>query len=96
MKKTLLACLLAVASTTANADWNAGLSYINLSDSDDGMDMSLGGIVGHASYDYAISDKFTLVLLIGTNMEPVHLHLMEPLYWQLMEPLHLHLIDPPD
>ena len=35
-------------------------------------------------------------MLIGTNMEPVHLHLMEPLYWQLMEPLHLHLIDPPD
>ena len=61
MKKTLLACLLAVASTSANAEWNAGLSYINLSDSDDGMDMSLGGIVGHASYDYVISDKFTLV-----------------------------------
>ena len=36
------------------------------------------------------------LVLIGTNMEPVHLHLMEPLYWQLMEPLHLHLIDPPD
>ncbi len=30
------------------------------------------------------------LLLIGTNMEPVHLHLMEPLYWQLMEPPYLH------
>ena len=31
-----------------------------------------------------------VLLLIGTNMEPVHLHLMEPLYWQLMEPPYLH------
>ena len=29
-------------------------------------------------------------MLIGTNMELVHLHLMEPLYWQLMEPPYLH------
>jgi hypothetical protein len=32
----------------------------------------------------------TYPVLIGTNMEPVHLHLMEPLYWQLMEPPYLH------
>lgn len=61
MKKTLLACLLAVASTSASANWNAGLSYINLSDDDGGMDISLGGLVSHASYDYAISDRFSLI-----------------------------------
>lgn len=47
-----------------------------------------------ANLTYEQAGKY--LMLIGTNMEPVHLHLMEPLYWQLMEPLHLHLIDPPD
>ena len=45
------------------------------------------------SYTHSLTrSKSTLpvVLLIGTNMEPVHLHLMEPLYWQLMEPPYLH------
>ncbi|WP_181405213.1 outer membrane beta-barrel protein [Aestuariibacter sp. GS-14] len=61
MRKTLLACLLATASASANADWNAGLSYLNLSDSEEGLDISLGGIVGHVSYDYVVSDQLTIM-----------------------------------
>lgn len=62
MKKILLVCLFVVVLFFVNVDWNVGLFYINLFDSDDGMDMLLGGIVGYVSYDYVILDKFILVL----------------------------------
>ena len=68
MKKLVLGVFLASSSFAATAaesapstNWVGGISYINLSDEDDGLDISLGGIVGSLGYKIKSGDNFYLI-----------------------------------
>lgn len=68
MKKMVLGMLLASTSLTGMAaesassnKWVGGVSYINLSDEVEGMDFSLGGIVGSIGYKIESGDNFHLI-----------------------------------
>ena len=50
MKKLLLSALVLVFSSTANAEWVFGAGYVNMSDEDDGIDVSLGAVAGSVGY----------------------------------------------
>lgn len=50
MKNSLIALALLLFSLPASAQWVAGGGYINLSDDEDGVDVSLGGIYGSIGY----------------------------------------------
>ena len=50
MKKLLLILGVLVFSVPASAQWVAGGGYLNLSDDEDGVDVSLGGIYGSLGY----------------------------------------------
>ncbi len=50
MKRFLLATIILFFSIPASAQWVAGGGYINLSDSEDGVSVDLGGIYGSLAY----------------------------------------------
>ena len=69
--------LLASGSLTAMAaenepsnNWVGGISYINLSDEDDGLAISLGGVVGSLGYKIKSGNNFYLIpeVRIGTGI----------------------------
>ena len=67
-KKIVLGVLLASSSSVAMAaesgssdNWVGGISYINVSDEDDGLSISLGGIVGSLGYKISSGNGFYLV-----------------------------------
>ena len=67
MNKLVLGMLLASSSFTVMAaesepstNWVGGISYINLSDEDEGLDISLGGVVGSFGYKIKSGDNFYL------------------------------------
>lgn len=77
MEKLVLGMLLASGSLTAMAaenepsnNWVGGISYINLSDEDDGLDISLGGVVGSLGYKIKSGNNFYLIpeVRIGTGI----------------------------
>ena len=77
MKKLVLGMLLAspsfivmAAESEPSTNWVGGISYINLSDEDDGLDVSLGGIVGSLGYKIKSGDNFYLIpeVRIGTGI----------------------------
>ena len=69
-KKTLLAVLLAGSSFSSFANWVGGVSYINLSDESDGLEISLGGIAGSLGYKIESQDNFSFMpeVRIGTGI----------------------------
>lgn len=78
MKKIVLGMLLASSSLAAIAaesepsgNWVGGIGYINLSDEvEDGLDISVGGIVGSLGYKIKSGDNFYLIpeVRIGTGI----------------------------
>ena len=61
MKKFLIALALLVVSIPASAQWVAGGGYLNLSDDEDGVDISLGGIYGSIGYIIEGEGAFTFM-----------------------------------
>ncbi|RLV59394.1 porin family protein [Parashewanella curva] len=61
MKKTLLAIILAGFSTTAMAQWGAGVHYIGIMSNDSGPDVSLNGIQGSLSYRFDVGEGFDII-----------------------------------
>jgi len=68
MKKLVLWVLLASTTLTVVANennqsnnWVGGISYISLSDEEEGLDVSLGGIVGSMGYKAKFSDSFYII-----------------------------------
>jgi len=81
-KKSLLALSLLTLSLTASANWSAGAGYANLSDNNDGDDISLGVIYGSVAYEFAQEGSklsFMPELRLGTGVsdDNVSLHLEE-------------------
>lgn len=77
MKYSVLGMLLAVASSSLMAaeveptnSWVAGVSYMNLSDETDGVDISVGGVVGSLGYQFKSGENFYLVpeVRLGTGV----------------------------
>lgn len=77
MKKILLGMLLSSASLSAVATdnladnhWVAGVGYTNLSDDEDGLDISLGAIVASLGYKIKSSDNFFITpeVRLGTGI----------------------------
>ncbi|MGL4613904.1 MAG: outer membrane beta-barrel protein [Shewanella sp.] len=77
MKYTVLGMLLAVASSSLMAaeveptnSWVAGVSYMNLSDESDGVDISVGGVAGSLGYQFKSGENFYLVpeVRLGTGV----------------------------
>ncbi|GHB75348.1 hypothetical protein GCM10008107_26180 [Psychrosphaera saromensis] len=69
-KNTILAMLIAGTSFSSSANWVAGVSYINLSDVSDGLDVSLDGITGSLGYKIDSNEKFYFMpeVRIGTGI----------------------------
>lgn len=59
-KKAILAAAILGTSLSASANWELGVGYGNISDSEDGVDLSLGGLMVSAGYQYNVSDSVTL------------------------------------
>lgn len=58
MKKSLIALALTLGfAASANADWNIAAGYSNLSDSDDGIDISLNAITAGVGYEVEFADS---------------------------------------
>ncbi|MGL4939209.1 outer membrane protein [Shewanella sp.] len=77
MKYSVLGMLLAVASSSLVAaeveptnSWVAGVSYMNLSDESDGVDISVGGVAGSLGYQFKSGENFYLVpeVRLGTGV----------------------------
>ncbi|MBS3796452.1 outer membrane beta-barrel protein [Pseudoalteromonas sp. BDTF-M6] len=70
LKKTLLAVVLAGTSFASQANWQAGAGYMNLSDDDAGIDISLDGIYGSIGYKFDSGNDFYFMpeLRIGTGI----------------------------
>src|SRR5690606_7774161 len=62
LKKTLLAITLAGLSTSAFAQWEMSVGYVNLSDEvDDGVDFSLDALTASIGNQFPIYESFMLV-----------------------------------
>ena len=61
MKKTLLALVLAGTSFASQANWQAGVGYVNLSDSEGGDSISLNALVGSLGYKFKTGDKVSII-----------------------------------
>ncbi|WP_143870664.1 outer membrane beta-barrel protein [Catenovulum sediminis] len=70
LKKSVLAIALASASFSSFANWVGGVSYINLSDDDGQMELSLSGIVASLGYKIESDSNFFIMpeLRIGTGI----------------------------
>ncbi|MEO2266159.1 outer membrane beta-barrel protein [Pseudoalteromonas sp. YIC-656] len=69
-KKTVAALALIGTSFASQANWQAGVGYVNLSDSPSGYDISLDGVYGSLGYKFKSSDNFYWVpeLRLGTGI----------------------------
>jgi len=70
-KKSLIALTLLTLPLTAFANWSAGAGYANISDNEDGNDISLGVIYGAIAYEFAKENSpfsFVPELRIGTGI----------------------------
>lgn len=69
-KKTALAILIAGSSFSSFANWVGGVSYFNLSDKDDGIEVSLSGISGSLGYKIDSDNNFYFMpeVRIGTGI----------------------------
>jgi hypothetical protein len=69
-KKTALAILIAGTSFSSFANWVGGVSYINVSDKEDGVEISLGGISGTLGYKIDSDNNFYFMpeVSIGTGI----------------------------
>jgi opacity protein-like surface antigen len=69
-KKTVLVILIAGTSFSSLANWVGGVSYINLSDKEDGIDISLGGVTGSIGYQINTDNNFYFMpeVRIGTGI----------------------------
>lgn len=70
-KKSLLALSFLVLPLTASANWSAGAGYANISDSEDGIDLSLGTVFGSIAYEFSQENSplsFVPELRIGTGV----------------------------
>ncbi|MCW8091098.1 outer membrane beta-barrel protein [Alteromonas sp. ASW11-130] len=79
MKRTLLACSLAVFSNMALANWVGQLSYSSLSDDDPNADVSLGAIGASVGYRSQMTESFYLTpeLRLGTGINEEELYGVE-------------------
>ena len=57
-KKAILSAALLTVSMSASANWEFGIGYTNVSDDDGDIDISLGGIVASAGYQYQVYLKY--------------------------------------
>ena len=60
MKKSLLALFAITLSASASANWVGGVSYSNLSQDEDGLDVSLNALVATIGYENAVNDNFII------------------------------------
>jgi hypothetical protein len=70
-KKSLVALTLLTLPLTAFADWSAGAGYANISDTEDGVDLSLGAIFGSVAYEFSQENSpfsFVSELRLGTGV----------------------------
>jgi len=70
-KKSLIALTLLTLPLTASANWSAGAGYANISDNEDGNDISLGVIYGAIAYEFAKENSpfsFVSEFRIGTGV----------------------------
>ncbi|MGL5358635.1 MAG: outer membrane protein [Shewanella sp.] len=77
MKQIILGVLIAAASSSVVAaemapsnGWVAGVSYMNLSDESDGMEISVDGVAGSLGYQFKSGEDFYLVpeVRLGTGI----------------------------
>lgn len=59
-KKALLAAAILGTSLSASANWKLGVGYGNISDSEDGIDLSLGGLMVSAGYQFDLTESVSL------------------------------------
>ncbi len=69
-KKSILAILIAGTSFSSFANWVGGVSYMNLSDEGDGLEISLGGVTGSLGYKIDSDENFFFMpeVRIGTGI----------------------------
>lgn len=60
-KKISVMAAASLLSLSANANWVGGVSYINVSDDTDGVDISVGVVAGSLGYEFKQSDQFSIV-----------------------------------
>ncbi|MFY8273291.1 outer membrane protein [Pseudoalteromonas sp. SSDWG2] len=70
LKKSLVALALVGTSFASQANWQAGVGYVNLSDSEGGDSISLNALVGSLGYKFKSSDSFYFMpeLRLGTGL----------------------------
>ncbi len=70
LKKTLLAACITAISFSSSANWVGGVSYVNLSEDEAGMDISLGAIVGSIAYKTESENNFYFIpeLRLGVGL----------------------------
>ncbi|GEA11955.1 outer membrane beta-barrel protein [Alteromonas sp. KUL49] len=59
-KKALLAAAILGTSLSASANWELGVGFGNFSDSDDGVDLSLGGLMVSGGYQFDLTESVSL------------------------------------
>jgi opacity protein-like surface antigen len=70
-KKTCIALSLLALPLTASADWLVGGGYGNISDDEDGIDLSLGVIYGSIAYEFSNENSPFIImpeLRLGTGI----------------------------
>ncbi len=75
MKKSLLAIILASCSTSAMADWGAGLHYVSFINNGDGPDVSYEGAQISLNYIYDAGEGLSIIpqarLVAGLDTEDI-------------------------
>lgn len=60
-RKLFLVVVLAALSSVASAEWVAGVGYTNLSDDEDGIDVSVGAIAGSIGYRFPSASNWSIM-----------------------------------
>lgn len=60
MRTRIFALLLMLAAVPANAQWVIGGGYYNVSDDEDGIDISMGALVASLGYRFPMEGNFSL------------------------------------
>ncbi len=71
LKKLLLGTLILTASTITQANsWVAGIGYMNVSESEDDMDINLGAITASLGYKFQVTDTLYIIpeVRLGTGV----------------------------
>lgn len=70
MKRFMAIALLSLLPFAANAEWVGGVGYVNLSDDDGGIDVSLGAIAASIGYRFDTEGDFSLIpeFRLGTGV----------------------------